>query len=308
MTEVTALRPVTVDDAPAVLDLLTLCEIAETGEALFTIDEVRSELTDETWRAVAVDRAGDGLAAYAWVTSRPTLRIAIGGIFIRPGGDWSVAPSLVEWLRESADRLGSDLAVHCFASAANPAMCRLYQSVGGTVVRRYYRMGIAVGEGLDPPTRAADVTIRGVMDDGDLRAIHAVVESAFADHYAHEPRSFEEWRRNTVDGACPDLGLWWLATVDGVPASGLYGFAAPAGGYVDTVGTLREFRGRGLGALLLRTAFAEFARRGMPKVSLAVDATNPTGALGLYTSVGMEIEHEDLRYLLPPLTTVVRVN
>jgi ribosomal protein S18 acetylase RimI-like enzyme len=62
---------------------------------------------------------------------------------------------------------------------------------------------------------------------------------------------------------------------------------------------LREFRGRGLGRALLHTAFAEFRRRGLPKAGLSVDATNPTGALGLYESVGMTVEHEDVRYSLP---------
>jgi ribosomal protein S18 acetylase RimI-like enzyme len=152
---------------------------------------------------------------------------------------------------------------------------------------------------VEPPAVPEGVILRGVADAADVRAMHHVVETAFADHYAHEPASFEQWRRVTVDGACPDLGLWWLAEADGVPVAGLYGMEAPYGGWVDTLGTLREHRGRGLGATLLRTAFAEFARRGLSKVGLSVDATNPTGARGLYRSVGMTVEHEDLRFALP---------
>jgi ribosomal protein S18 acetylase RimI-like enzyme len=187
---------------------------------------------------------------------------------------------------------------HCFASTGNPALIALYDSAGGEIVRRYYRMGIELDEDVVPTTAPDDVEIRGVTED-DLPVVHTVMESAFRGQFGHEPRDFSQWRHLTIDGVNPDLGLWWLASVDGAPASALYGFAAPGTGYVDSLGTLRDFRGRGLGAALLRTSFAEFRRRGLPKASLAVDAANPTGALDLYTSVGMAVEHEDLRYSFP---------
>jgi hypothetical protein len=53
--------------------------------------------------------------------------------------------------------------------------------------------------------------------------------------------------------------------------------------------------------LLLQTAFAEFGRRGQLTVSLGVDADNPTGAVALYESVGMAVQHETLRYGVPPV-------
>ena len=49
----------------------------------------------------------------------------------------------------------------------------------------------------------------------------------------------------------------------------------------------RPWRGRGLGRALLREAFAELRRRGLPRAYLGVDSENPTGAMGLYESVGM---------------------
>ncbi|MDQ1698604.1 MAG: mycothiol synthase, partial [Frankiaceae bacterium] len=70
---------------------------------------------------------------------------------------------------------------------------------------------------------------------------------------------------------------------------------------VGTLGTLREARGRGIGSLLLRTAFAEFAARGLRKVTLGVDAANLTGAVRLYESVGMRADHEWVLYEFPPL-------
>jgi ribosomal protein S18 acetylase RimI-like enzyme len=57
---------------------------------------------------------------------------------------------------------------------------------------------------------------------------------------------------------------------------------------------------------LLQTCIAEFHRRGQYDVALSVDATNPTGAVGLYESVGMQVDYEVLRYALPPLDTASR--
>ncbi len=63
------------------------------------------------------------------------------------------------------------------------------------------------------------------------------------------------------------------------------------GGYVAALGVARPWRGKGLGRALLLRTFAEFYARGVPRVTLGVDAESPTGATKLYESVGMSIEN-----------------
>ena len=77
----------------------------------------------------------------------------------------------------------------------------------------------------------------------------------------------------------------------------------PAYGYIGTVGTLKEARGKGIGTLLLRTAFSEFHGRGHRKVTLGVDSENGTGAVRLYESVGMSAVRDWPLYELPPLAS-----
>ena len=60
-------------------------------------------------------------------------------------------------------------------------------------------------------------------------------------------------------------------------------------GWVNALGVRTSRRRRGLGELLLRTAFAEFARRGETRVGLGVDTENETGATRLYERVGMRV-------------------
>ena len=59
------------------------------------------------------------------------------------------------------------------------------------------------------------------------------------------------------------------------------------GGWVHTLFTRRPWRKRGLGAALLRDAFARFWERGERSIGLGVDAANETGAFRLYERAGM---------------------
>ena len=57
--------------------------------------------------------------------------------------------------------------------------------------------------------------------------------------------------------------------------------------WVQTLGVLREMRGKGLGRALLIESFREFHRRGHRQVLLGVDSESLTGATRLYESAGM---------------------
>ena len=104
------------------------------------------------------------------------------------------------------------------------------------------------------------------------------------------PRPFEEWRQHHLDRDWWDPTLVWLVREgdDGRRRARSTHFAS-ASGWVDTIGTLEPWRGKGLGRALLLTAFGEFYRRGERRVALAVDAGNETGATHLYESVGMRV-------------------
>jgi ribosomal protein S18 acetylase RimI-like enzyme len=65
-------------------------------------------------------------------------------------------------------------------------------------------------------------------------------------------------------------------------------------GWVGRLGVRRPWRKRGLGEALLLHSFNEFYQRGISKVGLGVDASNPTGATRLYQKVGMHVSVEDV--------------
>ncbi|GIH71036.1 GNAT family N-acetyltransferase [Sphaerimonospora thailandensis] len=127
--------------------------------------------------------------------------------------------------------------------------------------------------------------------DEPLRTAHAVQQEAFAEHFGFVPMTFEEWAEQMEASSANDWNQLLLARVDGEPAAMLLGtdhFVPDENcGYVRTLAVRPRFRGRGLGRLLLRRAFADDERRGRVGTILHVDSNNVTPALDLYLSVGM---------------------
>ena len=65
----------------------------------------------------------------------------------------------------------------------------------------------------------------------------------------------------------------------------------PDGSYVDYLGVLEQARGRGVAKGLLHTIIADAAARGRDRVGLEVDADSPTGADGLYVTMGWHTKY-----------------
>jgi ribosomal protein S18 acetylase RimI-like enzyme len=160
-------------------------------------------------------------------------------------------------------------------------------------VRRFYRMRIA-SDSPDIPERMPDLP-EGVEivvrdDDSTRRTIWSLDMASFADHYNFTPTPYEAWWEHMSSGSTRDPDGWWLLTVDGEPAAFclLDESRAEIGeGYVSVLGVKQEFRGRGLGSLLLRRSFVRYRDLGRVATSLGVDAENTTGAVGVYEAVGM---------------------
>jgi ribosomal protein S18 acetylase RimI-like enzyme len=59
-------------------------------------------------------------------------------------------------------------------------------------------------------------------------------------------------------------------------------------GWIEGVGTVRGYRGRGLGSAVITAAMQAFAGKGLEYATLEVDSGNPNGATGLYGTLGFE--------------------
>jgi ribosomal protein S18 acetylase RimI-like enzyme len=67
-------------------------------------------------------------------------------------------------------------------------------------------------------------------------------------------------------------------------------------GYTDVLGTRRAYRGRKAALAALAASMRAFAEAGMDAAVLDVDTENPSGAQGLYASLGYVKEHGSRMY------------
>jgi mycothiol synthase len=179
----------------------------------------------------------------------------------------------------------------------------LYASRGYEHIRTFARLAVPLDVPPPPAQAPAGIAIRRFRRNRDERAFYEALDEAFRDHWEPTVLSFEEWMR--CDYAVPDvdLSLWWIAWDGDEVAAVLIAEAGVETGSVNDLGVRRPWRGRGLARALLLTAFEEFRARGLSTAGLGVDTLNPTGALHLYTSLGMTQSGEPhlvYRRALPP--------
>jgi ribosomal protein S18 acetylase RimI-like enzyme len=286
-------RRLTEADADSALEIARLCDIADTGEADTDLDDILEWLRDDaTGRALGV-AGSDGLDGYAYARKWPGHSAIDVDVRIRPGAELAAGPMLLERVRAEAARIDPTRPIHMFVHVDDDVRQGWVEDTGATVVRHFWRMVTTLDSEPRDPDVPSGVVVRPVRDDeADLRVVADVIQTAFAEHFGHEAGerpSYDEFVRRSRGAAGFDIGLWWLALVDGAPAAALIGrhFETEGIGFVNSLGTLAEFRGRGLGRALLLTAFKEFRARGLARAELGVDAANPTGAVRLYESVGM---------------------
>ena len=232
-----------------------------------------------------------------------------------------VAQVLFGWADEQAVRVGAlrELSVQQIDSGAfadDKRQHRWLSGAGYTKMRTWWQMSRPVTSqdaDLDPDSREG-VGIRRVEREGsgmphedDLRTVHDILETSFADHFNSHEETFDEFVSRLREDPGHRWDHWWIAELvekgrDREPAGTLVGTVSDGGtdehgqrqpdaSYVSYIGVLKSARGRGVAKSLLSTIIVDAAERGRDRVGLEVDADSPTGADGLYLSMGWETSY-----------------
>ncbi len=183
------------------------------------------------------------------------------------------------------------------------------RAAGYAMVRTWLQMSRPVEPSESDPTvvlpprpgvsvRPVAMNSNGLPRAGDVQALHQILEESFEDHFNSYRESFQDFIMRSRRDPTASWDDWWLAQVDldGTPhlAGAVVTSEIPAGGgagagtYIDYIGVHRIARGRGLAKSLLAQIIADAAERGRDRVALEVDADSPTGADGLYASMGWQ--------------------
>jgi mycothiol synthase len=302
-------RPLASDDAPALFGLVGAIEEADALPFRRSLEEV-VEMFEGDWKDHARDTLvgldPDGtMRAYAQVTTAPgdeTLVRAFltGGVHPDRRGR-GVGRAIVAWLEGRGRQLlaasGKDVPgrLATYLEDAAPAAARVYAHAGFAPIRYYAEMRRPLLDGVPAVATVDGLSIvpwSPELDD----AVRLAHNDAFADHWGSQPRSAEAW----THGRSMFAPGWSFAAVDDATGevaaylmSGRYehdwAVAGYPSGYTELLGVRRAWRGRGLGVALLATAMRAYAADGMHYAELAVDTENPSGAHGLYASLGYEV-------------------
>lgn len=309
----TVMRAYQPGDLLRVVEFLNRSEQAITGQNLTSPEDFAAEMQSyrfqpETDTALILSESGVVLGyADLFADKDPLVRMRS---FLRvypeslPRGFWI---ALLEWTEERARQLlsrapaGTRVVLQNSVYAAETDAVALLEAHGYQYVRSSYRMLIDLG-GIDPqPVIPDGIAFRPIeYSEVDLRAAAWVDHQAFLDHWGAVEEPFEDFYRkfkHRIDThPHTDLSTSRLA-VDGDKVVGLTLCRPrteedPDKGWVNILAVLKPWRKRGIGLALLLEAFAEFKRMGKQRAGLFVDANNLTGALQLYMSAGMRVEHE----------------
>jgi mycothiol synthase len=304
------LRPALFGDGPVITELLNAVDEMEIGRRETDLQTVEADLKRpdvdlelDSW--LAFD--GDLLVAYGllWDDSGAE-RIDVDHYVLpdhQPAGARILDAMQLRAVDKARANGAAKAVVHLHLNAEPTLDTSLIEGRGWQVVRRYH----VLRRSLDPardlaPALPAGARIRPCATDADRERAHRLYQAAFAEHFDFQPRTHEQWLHD-IDAETLDWSLVWIVSTE---ESGDAGFLIArddraAMGWIRSIGVLRAARGRGLGGLLLRHAFAAFAARGRDSVGLGVDTANATGAPELYGRNGMT-----LHYAVDTWETVLR--
>ncbi|MFM8239068.1 MAG: GNAT family N-acetyltransferase [Actinomycetota bacterium] len=131
-----------------------------------------------------------------------------------------------------------------------------------------------------------------------------VKNAAFMDHWGSTPTPSEWWATQTSGfGSCVDWSYFAVNDDDQIIGH-LITHRTPNDdevlgakyAWIDNIGTLAEYRGRGIATQLITTALAKYRAEGIQFAALGVDSANPTGAYRLYESLGFRPWRESVTY------------
>lgn len=286
--------PLTEDDLPALASLARACLDRDGGLPLLADEFMLRRLFLQGEGIGGRDITGDLVAAASCWVGEGLDRQATGLVApdVRQQG---IGEELVRWVRERAGGAGVRFIAETTSPESNSLLARagLTLTFAETVMRHRLRdvprVPLADGLTLLPFT----------ADTADL--FHAAYRGSFADRPGFPDTPRDEWLAWLQEGG--DLrpeDCRVALTEDGEPV----GFVTVSEGWIDQVGVVPAWRGRGLGAHLVVRSLTALRKAGAREVWLAVNIDNPAARV-LYERLGFKAKGMRARYADRSLVTPV---
>lgn len=266
------------DDLDGIFDLLSA-----RSRAAFGVSEiVREHVSDELGRANGTDRwvalDGASIVGYAAIDSAQDL--------VHAAADAETGDALLARATARALERGfGHIAVT--AVPEDHPLTSLVERHRFEHNRDILRMWRVLDDALPEPKWPARIAVR-TYRDADAERVHALLDLSYAGWdttYVAVPH--DEWLVFMTAHDDFDPTMWFLVERDGeLVGCSLHWREHRSTGWVKDIVVAETERGHGIGKSLLHHALLAYAGRGVERVGLKVDSSNPTGALKLYADVG----------------------
>ncbi len=294
-------RP-TRDDAPLVHQLLLAYDVAVYGEEDSDINDLLDDwsgmdLNKDAWLLFAADGR---LVGYTGIEDRkqnhfyldyfthPTLPTDELDRFLVALGE--------ERIREMAAAMPGRI-VTIIPSTAERDI-RVLSAAGYEVGKHYFRMLLEMEDAPPPPIWPPQLTIRNVIPGEDDQALFEFIQTAFDWPGREANNTLEAWRGFMMRPDHFISELWFLIHHEDQLIGAALCYDYIDYGWVRQLAVRKDWRGRGLGATILRYVFGVFYERGRDQVALGVEANN-TDAIAFYERVGMKMVRRYDEYRKP---------
>ncbi|MEU7785791.1 GNAT family N-acetyltransferase [Amycolatopsis sp. NPDC049159] len=308
-------RPLVPADAQASADLLNAIEAVDRIGENYTAEDTRQELIDpyaDLERASLAAFDGETLVGYMKVRHKASAtevhrvfldggvhpayrRHGIGTALLEAG----VAAAKVVHARHHP---GLRLVVDVHKAEHIAGVPELVRSRGFAPARYFQRMEHALSGVTGVVVPGLRIEAWSPSADEDFRSVR---NEAYRDFWGAAPMPVDQWRNKIVNQTFrPEISF--LARHAGVAVGVLVTMSweadTAATGVRDAhfmvVGTLREFRRRGVAGALLAHALRAAAGSGYDRASLNVDSADPAGVSGVFVKAGFTAKQRYVRWAL----------
>ena len=307
------LRPLSAPDLDETCALHNAAYRHDGSPMVMEVEELQEELDDEHV-VFATDTMGaevDGsIVGYAYTYHLPSdvreERCYVFGKVHPQHRRAGIGTALMQWgIRRAGEQLlssGRSLPAYVRTDVSDSITDahRVFSALGMTPVRYMDEMLRPLTD-LPALTSVEGVRIVPWPDDRD-EEIRDEKNVSFEQHWGSTPTSEHHWAQMVRGyGARPDLSFVALDLDDHVIGHCL-NKRYPADdellgrmdAWIDNLGTLPQWRGKGVGSALIAASLHAFAAAGLTHASIGVDSENPSGAAQLYRALGFRTNRSSI--------------
>ncbi|MEL7035466.1 MAG: GNAT family N-acetyltransferase [Cyanobacteria bacterium J06592_8] len=311
------MRPYTDSDLNAIVELFNACEAVDQTGMWRTVEGLRQAFnspspTFNQAEDLRLWENTDGLVGYGsvWIESTETGIDGFLGLEVHPTvRNQGLEEEIISWaeqrMRQVAEDKSGDVKLYSSVRTNRGDLITRLQNCGFIAVRYFFGMQRDLREPIPEPQFPEGYSVRTVEAEQDATRWVEMFNQTFIDHWNHHDLTVEEYLHGSKHpDYCSELDLIAIAPDDTFAAfceSAIYPEDNKRNGrqegWVEVLGTRRGFRFLGLGRAMLLSGMHRLKAKGMDIALLGVDSENPSGALGLYQSIGFEKLYTSISYL-----------